>query len=716
MAGVIPVIFAASIMAFPPTVGQLINTPCGAATSSDFFAPNDWAYIVGESIFIILFTYFYTAVTFNPVDQADNLKKYGGFIPGVRPGRPDGRVPRPHPRAADVPRRAVPRRGRGAADDPHQPDERELLLRRHLAADRRRRRAGHDEAARGAADDAQLRGLPEVSAPALPRPRRRLVDAAMSELNLILLGPPGAGKGTQAERLHRRLQPALHRDRRHAARRGRATGTELGKKAKEYMDAGELVPDEVIIGVDPRARCSGDDARDGFLLDGFPRTVAAGRGARRRRSSELGRELTAVLLIDVPDEEVVRRISGRRVSVKTGRVYHVEFDPPKHEGVCDVDGSRLDPARRRQARDDRASASTVYHEQTEPLIDYYEERGPAAALRRHAHADRGPRPHPRDDRDAAPRRRAVAVIVKKSPEEIDKMAAAGDDPRPHARSSLEGKIRPGVTTARARRGRREVHPLAGRRRRRSRATAASPARSAPRRTRWSSTASPAPTSSRKRRHPLGRRRRRPRRLGRRRRAHLPRRPGLAGRRASCSTPPRRRCSPPSSSAGPATASATSRTPCRRASRPRACRSCARSSATASAATCTRTRRSPTTASPARARCSRRAWSWPSSRWSPPGRHAVRMGDDGWAIYSQDGSLAAHFEFTIAVTADGPADPHAVARERQAAALTDAASRRFATVRVRSASGLSLLACVRDVVAAAVAAARAASPDPVRKGS
>jgi preprotein translocase subunit SecY len=87
MAGVIPVIFAASIMAFPPTVGQLINTPW-AKDLATFFSPNKWPYIAGESIFIILFTYFYTAVTFNPVDQAENLKKYGGFIPGVRPGRP----------------------------------------------------------------------------------------------------------------------------------------------------------------------------------------------------------------------------------------------------------------------------------------------------------------------------------------------------------------------------------------------------------------------------------------------------------------------------------------------------------------------------------------------------------------------------------------------------------------------------------------------------
>ena len=138
MAGVIPVIFAASLMAFPPTVGQLINTPW-AHDVANFFNPGDAPYLIGETILIIAFTYFYTAVTFNPIEQADNLKRYGGFIPGVRPGPADGRVPRPHPRAPDVPRRAVPRRRRRAADAADQLDRRELLLRRHVAADRRRR-------------------------------------------------------------------------------------------------------------------------------------------------------------------------------------------------------------------------------------------------------------------------------------------------------------------------------------------------------------------------------------------------------------------------------------------------------------------------------------------------------------------------------------------------------------------------------------------------
>ena len=161
MAGVIPVIFAASLMALPPTVGQLMGPGTGQEFAN-FFAPNGTAYIVGESILIILFTYFYTAVTFNPVEQADNLKKYGGFIPGVRPGRPTAEYLDRILARLTFPGALVPGRGRGAADDPDQPDGRELLLRRHLDPDRRRRGAGHRQAARGAVDDAQLRGLLEV--------------------------------------------------------------------------------------------------------------------------------------------------------------------------------------------------------------------------------------------------------------------------------------------------------------------------------------------------------------------------------------------------------------------------------------------------------------------------------------------------------------------------------------------------------------------------
>jgi adenylate kinase len=193
----------------------------------------------------------------------------------------------------------------------------------------------------------------------------------MSELNLILLGPPGAGKGTQAERLTddfnvpyvatgNMLRAAVQEE------------TPLGKQAKAYMDDGKLVPDDVITGVILEA-IQHSDARDGFILDGFPRTIpqadALGEGMRAH-----DRELTAAILIEVPDEEVLRRMSGRRVSAKTGRVYHLEYDPPSHQGRCDVDGSPLV-----QREDDKPETVkkrlAVYHEQTEPLINYYDEQG-----------------------------------------------------------------------------------------------------------------------------------------------------------------------------------------------------------------------------------------------------------------------------------------------------------------------------------------------------
>ena len=193
----------------------------------------------------------------------------------------------------------------------------------------------------------------------------------MSQLNLILLGPPGAGKGTQAERLTDDFNlPYIPTG--EILRQAVKDKTELGSKAKAYMDAGELVPDDVITGVILEALGS-TEAQDGFVLDGFPRTVQQA-DALEQGLADVDRELTAAILIDAPDDEVIRRLSGRRVSVKTGRVYHVEFDPPKHEGRCDVDGSRLV-----QRDDDKpetiANRLKVYHDQTKPLVQYYEDRG-----------------------------------------------------------------------------------------------------------------------------------------------------------------------------------------------------------------------------------------------------------------------------------------------------------------------------------------------------
>jgi adenylate kinase len=193
----------------------------------------------------------------------------------------------------------------------------------------------------------------------------------VSELNLILLGPPGSGKGTQGERLQEdfRLPYYATGDILRAAVRD---GTDLGREAKEYMDRGDLVPDEVIVGVIAE-RVASHEAVDGFILDGFPRTMPQAQ-ALEAKMGELGREITAAVLFEVSDEEVVRRLGGRRTCVKNGHVFHVEFDPPKNEGVCDVCGARL------EIRDDDKPEVIrhrleQYHEKTEPLISYYEGRG-----------------------------------------------------------------------------------------------------------------------------------------------------------------------------------------------------------------------------------------------------------------------------------------------------------------------------------------------------
>ena len=193
----------------------------------------------------------------------------------------------------------------------------------------------------------------------------------MPELNLILFGPPGAGKGTQADRLRSDFQlPFISTG--DMLRANVKQETDLGRQAQAYMDKGELVPDQLIVAM-AAERLQQDDAQDGFILDGFPRTIEQAK-ALDKQLSELARRVTTALLIEVPDEEVIRRLSGRRVCVKSGHNYHVEFDPPKHEGVCDQDGSRL-VQRDDDEPDVIRNRLLVYHDQTEPLVDYYDEQG-----------------------------------------------------------------------------------------------------------------------------------------------------------------------------------------------------------------------------------------------------------------------------------------------------------------------------------------------------
>ncbi len=186
-------------------------------------------------------------------------------------------------------------------------------------------------------------------------------------MNLILLGAPGAGKGTQAEILCERLNiPTISTG--NMIREALKSGTEMGLKAKAFIEAGKLVPDEVVIGiVDERLRQ--DDCKNGFILDGFPRTIPQAEALDR-----MGVTIDRVVDINVPDEVITRRVSGRRACLDCGNTYHIETKKPQVEGVCDRCGSTLV-----QRKDDKPETVQerlqVYHEQTEPLRDYYNAAG-----------------------------------------------------------------------------------------------------------------------------------------------------------------------------------------------------------------------------------------------------------------------------------------------------------------------------------------------------
>lgn len=194
---------------------------------------------------------------------------------------------------------------------------------------------------------------------------------ASDQLNVILLGAPGAGKGTQAERIVARYS-LPHISTGEMLRAAVEQGTEMGRAAQRSMDAGELVPDEVVIGV-VRDRLAEPDTANGFLLDGFPRTIEQ---AERLDTmlAEAGRAVSHAVLIDVPEDELVQRISGRRSCTGCGKLYNVTFDPPRREGVCDVCGAGLT----QRADDNEATVRNrlaVYRRQTAPLVSYYFEKG-----------------------------------------------------------------------------------------------------------------------------------------------------------------------------------------------------------------------------------------------------------------------------------------------------------------------------------------------------
>lgn len=186
-------------------------------------------------------------------------------------------------------------------------------------------------------------------------------------MNLILLGAPGAGKGTQAEVICNKLSiPAISTG--NIIREALSKGTEMGIKAKSFIDAGKLVPDEVVIGI-IKERLAKDDCANGFILDGFPRTIPQAEAL-----DAMGIVIDKVIDIEVPDEKIVARMSGRRVCGSCGASYHLEYKKPEKEGICNVCGGALI-----QRKDDHPDTVLdrlkVYHEQTEPLKDYYQKAG-----------------------------------------------------------------------------------------------------------------------------------------------------------------------------------------------------------------------------------------------------------------------------------------------------------------------------------------------------
>ena len=191
-------------------------------------------------------------------------------------------------------------------------------------------------------------------------------------MNLILLGAPGAGKGTQAAVISERLNiPQISTG--NIIREALRSGTEMGLKAKSFMDAGKLVPDEVVIGI-IKDRLQADDCKEGFILDGFPRTIPQAEAL-----DEMGVVINKVIDIEVPDEVIINRLSGRRVCEKCGRPYHTESLKPKVDGICDdCTGALI------QRKDDQIDTIKnrleIYHSETEPLKGYYEAQGKLAVI------------------------------------------------------------------------------------------------------------------------------------------------------------------------------------------------------------------------------------------------------------------------------------------------------------------------------------------------
>ena len=302
MAGVIPVIFAAALLAFPATIAQYF--PSTQQFVNDHFQPGNLTYLLTEAALIILFTYFYTAVQFNPVEQADNLRKYGGYIPGIRPGPPTAQYLDRVLTRLDPPGLAVPRRGRSRPEHLHQ--VRRLLAgelarpRRHVRADRGRRRARHDAPDGEPDDDAELRRLPQIGT-----------------VNVLVLGPQGSGKGTQAKRISAAhgVPHVSTGDMFRAAIADRDGARPPGRADPRF---GRARPRRAHDRAHPRAALAATMRTAGFVLDGFPRNLVQAE-ALDEMLAEIGRPLDCVFFFDLDDADRDRARSSAAPTTRAAR-------------------------------------------------------------------------------------------------------------------------------------------------------------------------------------------------------------------------------------------------------------------------------------------------------------------------------------------------------------------------------------------------------------
>ena len=379
-AGVIPIIFAVSILLFPHQLATYFSTSNIPIVSGSptfivtIFTTTSPFYIVTYFLLTMGFTYFYTAFTFKPDETAEQLRKNGGFIPGIRPGRP----------TQDYLARVVTRITFAGAlflaivavspsvVAPGVPTWR-ARIGRHEPPDRRVGRGRDDEADRSPADDAQLRRLhPVIAVHGGVLASSQVAPLTVRSMTVVvLLGAPGAGKGTQAPALargsvSRSLAPG------DLLRQAVADGTPLGREADRYMSRGQLVPDDTIVRVF-LDRLEAPDAVNGAILDGFPRTKVQAE-ALDAALAEAGRRVDRAGYIDVPLEDLVKRMANRRICTANGHVYNLVSNPPAVDGVCDIDGSALV----QRADDAEETVRARMAQQVPPLlevVEHYRDQG-----------------------------------------------------------------------------------------------------------------------------------------------------------------------------------------------------------------------------------------------------------------------------------------------------------------------------------------------------